>query len=55
MKKSVKYIVLLMLMVAFSYFSEPLKDSFWLYFFVGVPILLGVALTSFSFLEKRGY
>lgn len=55
MKKSVKYIMLVILMVAFSYFSAPLKESFWLYFFVGVPILLVVALTSFTFLEKRGY
>lgn len=55
MKKSVKYIMLVVLMVAFSYFSTPLKESFWLYFFVGVPILLVIALSSFTFLEKRGY
>ncbi|MFC4353890.1 hypothetical protein ACFO0S_02265 [Chryseomicrobium palamuruense] len=55
MKKTVKYVVLLILMIAFSYFSGPLKESFWLYFFVGVPVLLVVALTSFTFLEKRGY
>lgn len=55
MKKSLKYVVLFLLMLAFSYFSDPLKESFWLYFFVGVPIVLVVAMLSFNFLEKRGY
>lgn len=55
MKKTVKYVVLLILMVAFSYYSTPLKDSFLLYFFVGVPLLILIALLSFNFLERRGY
>lgn len=55
MKKSLKYVFLFVLMVAFSYYSDPLKESFWLYFFVGVPIVLVVAMLSFNFLEKRGY
>lgn len=55
MKKSIKYVVLFVLMVVFSYYSDPLKENFWLYFLVGVPIVLVIAMLSFNFLEKRGY